>query len=251
MSEQDSLTKESWITYDQSEGVLLQFILSEFLSTHKQLANIEKLYRQLEAQLVSNRLNSDGVQEQLLELYEALTSLTHSALSVESHFPWSADIGSLTKLRRFCFRLSARLSDTVPASANLGVCVSKGFHSVIQAREVIVGLQPGSSSNRGAPNFPGLYQFIDKFLDNMRRASRLILQLLMSFNDDENVILFLLKNQESFEKVYRPKILSKLFSKMYKNGITEAKDFLINSFSGRGFDHLLPQITQQLRALET
>ena len=84
----------------------------------------------------------------------------------------------------------------------------------------------------------------------MQRATRLMLQLIMFFSDEENVIYFLIKHREDLKHIYRSNFFNKIFSKMYLGGISEARDFVIKSYERRGFHNITQQIANTMEEIE-
>lgn len=236
--------------YCQSESLLFQFILSEFLITYQKVNEIEKTYYNMEAFLIKKRLEGN-ISEYLDLILAYIPFLTgaHMGISDEPTFPWTHSKGSLNKLRHYCYLFSQKSTGDQDIE-NMNICISKAFHSALQMREVILSLMRQSKEG-GVPNYISLYQFVDKLLDNMRKASRLILKILMLFKEDENILLFLLKYQSDFDEIYKTQFVLKILNKMYPKGIRYAKDLLIEKYAKRGFSNLLESISNQMSNLET
>lgn len=250
MTIQESLHKVPNLNiYCQSKSLLFQFILSEFLITYRKIIEIEKIYLEMEALLIKKRLSAD-ISEYLDKILDVLPFLTGAQMVVahEQIFPWTHGKGSLNKLRNYCYLFSQNSHNEVDIES-MNVSVSKGFHSALQMREVILSLKR-QAVDKEVPNYISLYQLIDKLLDNMRKVSRLVLKVLISFKKDENILLFLLKYQTDFDDIYKTKFVLKILMKMYPEGIKHAKDLLIEKYAKRGFSNLLESISTQMLYLE-
>ncbi len=234
--------------YCQSNSLLFQFILSEFLNAYQEINEIETLYSQIESELIKNRLLAD-IDSFLFKVLELLPHLTGTQMVItnEQTFPWTHSKGSLNKLRHYSYLFSRKLADN-PEAVSMNVSVSKAFHSALQLREVILSLQHQLFENT-VPNYIALYQLLDKLIDNMRLASRLILKVLIQYKDDENVLHFLLNHQEKFDKVYKTQFVLKILKKMYPEGMKYAKDLIVEKYAKRGFPHLLDSISEQMTRL--
>lgn len=236
--------------YSQSTSLLFQFILSEFIVTFNKIQEIERLYEQMEAQLIRERLRGD-VSSYLGRLLDILPMLTGSQMVIanEQTFPWTYHKGSLNKLRHYCYLLSHRSSDQIDI-LNMNVAVSKAFHSALQIKEVIFSLQKHCEDPHRIPNYVTLYQLLDRVIDNMRRTSRLILRILIQFKEDENVLYFLLKHKTSFDKLYKTQFVARILKKMFPKGALEAAEILREKYTERGFHNLIESITSQVLSLE-
>lgn len=237
--------------YSQSTSLLFQFILSEFVISYKKIQEIEKTYEQMESSLIKLRLQGD-VGIYLNALLDLMPSLTGSQMVIvnEQTFPWTNHKGSLNKLRHYCYLLSHRSSGQSDI-LNMNISVSKAFHSALQIREVIFSLQRQCEDPHRIPNYVSLYQLLDRVIDNMRRASRLILRILIQFKEDENVLYFLLKHKTDFDQLYKTQFVARILKKMFPKGALDANDLLKKKYSDRGFHNLIESITNQVSNLET
>ena len=84
-------------------------------------------------------------------------------------------------------------------------------------------------------------QSTSNFIDNILKA---FLNCLKKFNNDENVVFFLLRKKAVLIKLYGLKITNQLFENFSKKGCLAT--LLITRFKSRGFDHLLPIIKREL-----
>ncbi|MCH9631879.1 MAG: hypothetical protein S4CHLAM6_01970 [Chlamydiae bacterium] len=210
---------------------------------------IENIYSCIESELIKNRLRADieNPLSQTLALIPLLTG-TQMEITNEQTFPWTHDKGCLNKLRYYCFLFGQKNIEN-PDAVKMNICISKAFHSALQLREVILSLQHQISEGK-VPNYVSLYQLLDKLIDNMRLASRLILKVLVQYKDNENLLHFLLKNQKDFDAVYETKFVAKVFKKMYPEGLKYAKDLIVEKYVKRGFGHLIGFISKQMAILE-
>lgn len=227
--------------YCQSKSLLFQFILSEFLTTQKAIHDIEELYLNTEGTLIKKRLHAD-IEESFASILDLIPLLTGTQMVIanEQAFPWTQDKGCLNKLRHYCFLLSQMWHENSDV-ANMNIRVSKAFHSSLQLKEVVLSLKRESLDQQVA-NFIPLYQLLDKLVDNMRMASRLILKIILQFKDNENVIYFLLRHQQEFNRVYKTHFVKKILEKMYPEGIKKAKDIVLEKYVKRGFGNLVEKI---------
>ncbi len=243
--------KESTLqVYTQSKSLLFQFILSEFLISYQKVEEIEKIYERMEALLIKERFGAN-TQPYLAELLNKIPVLTGSQMVVtnEQSLPWTHQKGTLNKLRHYCYLLSHRVSDDTDI-LNLNVAVSKAFHGTLQTREVIFSLQRQLEDLAQIPNYVALYQLLDRMIDNMKRASRLILRILIQFKEDENILLFLIEHKNDFDQLYKTQFLVRILKKMFPKGVEEASKIIQQKYQKRGFVQLSDSLTNQLQHLQ-
>jgi hypothetical protein len=231
--------------FGQSPSLCFQFILSEFIETFKEVQVIEDVYKEMESLLIKRRLLAD-VDHLLRELLESIIKLAGSAVINEEIFSWNTRKGCLSKLRHYCYPFVNQFENKESTVVNLNICVSKAFHSALQAREVILYLHQEDQNAKKMPDYAMLYQLLDRLIDNINRASRLILRVIIRFREDENVVYFLLRNKEELDAIYKTNFVTKLFRKMYPDGVEEAGQLLMKKYSERGFTKLLNTIAGKI-----
>lgn len=248
MSAKIQTEKQEVNLFGQSPSLFFQFILAEFLATYKEVLEVENTYKEMEALLIKRRLLAD-VDHLLEQLLQTITNLTGSEIINEHSPSWGTTKGALSKLRHNCYPFVQQFDSKEKSVVNLNVCVSKAFHSALQAKEVILYLKQENHSVRKMPDFSMLYQLLDRLIDNINRASRLILRIIIHFRDDENVVYFLLRHKDALNDVYKTDFVTKLFRKMYPEGIEEAGQLLMKKYSERGFNNLLNTIATKISDL--
>lgn len=251
MTTQNAASKnESLTVYAQSTSLLFQFILSEFIQAYEGIQQIENLYSKIECLLIQKRL-SVNVEDQLndlLNLFPQLIGADH-ATNNEPIFPWTHQKGSLNKLRYYVYLLSQKHLDEKNIQ-DLNIAVSKAFHSSLQVKEVIFSLKRHCEDGERIPNFVSLYQILDRVMDNMKRASRLVLKVLVSFKEDENVLLYLIEHHQQLDALYQTQFVTKVLQKMFPKGVEKAEQHLKAKYLERGFKNLSESITQKMLQLK-
>jgi hypothetical protein len=247
MTTQNPSIEQGLDIYKQSPGLLFQFILNDFLNTTQESKNIEKIYRKIERSLIKNRLLAE-VSDHLHQLLDFLSVLNSPHMASEKNTLWGKEAGYLSKLHEYCYLFNLQKNFNPRASEDLNSCVSQAYHSCLLSRESILSILQHHSKKEHIesdtiPDYAGLYKLLDDLLDNLQRASRLILQIIISSKDDENVLFFIFKNQERLTNSYPSFSLSRLLNRMFPNGLKEAKTFLISRYSERGFKELLEEIS--------
>jgi len=83
----------------------------------------------------------------------------------------------------------------------------------------------------------------------LKEIRALLLDELITFRDDENVLFFLLRHQAEFDHVYSASMVSKTLETLFAEGLGAASNFLTGRFERRGFYHLIPLISQKIERL--
>lgn len=236
--------------YTQNKSLLFQFILLEFIVSYQKIQEIEKIYERMEALLIKERFAANTF-PYLSSLLDKIPLLAGSQMVVthEQGLPWTHQKGTLNKLRHYCYLFSHQMSEDLDIH-NLNVAVSKAFHGTLQIREVIFSIQRQLEDPMQMPNYVALYQLLDRMIDNMRRASRLILKILIQFKEDEKILLFLVEHKKEFDELYKTQFLARILKKMFPLGIEKAIELVQNKFQKRGFVQLSESLSSQLQHVQ-
>lgn len=197
--------------YHQNEALLLQFLLHESLRAN---------------QVLKKKPNP--------ELFLQLTGNLN-------HYPstWHAPFGHLPKLFHYCSLLSMHFN-TPPSllCAHLGESLERAFVLAKSCQ----ALTDAEEEERG------------KLYSKLKKETRLFLKLLFEkvadFRDNPSVLFFLLKHQEEFDALFREPIIRKTFQAFFPEGMKHAYQFLVEKFSKKGFNHLLPLIEEKLKTFD-
>ncbi|MBJ7449278.1 MAG: hypothetical protein JHC93_02840 [Parachlamydiales bacterium] len=236
--------------YCQSHGLLFQFLLREFLTVFKVVQHIEHLVGEIEGDALLNFEQTQELPLVLTNLYQAITHLTGKAVINEPHFPWSTDRGCLNKLHHYCYLFAHLCPGHKKETAEMNACVRKAFHSAQESRETTICIHQELVAKRPLHgDLTILFSLLDKIIDNISKASRLIIPITLDYRHDENVLYFILNHRESLDSLYQSSFLSNIFEQMYPGGALEVKEFLIRQYSKRGFHHLLTNINQKMAVL--
>lgn len=195
----------------QSKHVLAQFILDEFLIACP-------LIRELRT------LRESFIPEEMVKKINDL------CCGEPSH-QWSNEQGVLCKLKTYA----------EPFDPQLKSSLSKAYHSGLQAKEMIAMNEDQDT----------ILSQIDRLFKHFARVVELIPQLMIQFKTNENVLFFLLKNQEELDKIYEPSFVRELCAEMFDGGLQEMAEFIVKRYRERGFFHLIPTIETQIAKLES
>jgi hypothetical protein len=196
--------------YHQNEALLFQFLLYECMRAQQTL-----------------RKKPDATL--LLQIMGKVESRVES---------WHAPLGHLPKLLHYCSLLATHF-DTPPSP------LCKNLEQTLQ-RAYAVAKECHAALERDVEGLSKLYTLLRK---EMRTFMKLLFEKLHDFCDNAAVLFFLLRHQEQFDALYREPIIKKKFHLFFPEGVKQAQGFLIEKFSKKGFNHLIPYIEQRLQNL--
>lgn len=225
----------SFHPYYRDQGIVLQFILSEFLYALREMHCITQHFKNCPSHSITVH--------SIPELRTCFGNLFGSAGEVFCQLPWNPEIGILHKLKAYSSQFAQNISDeSHPIHA-----IHHYFHKAcLSCKQAIDLLYPpfDIDINNESLFKQNLKQVTEKINRGMRRCARLLAQIIFSFRSNENIIFFLLHHYSHITAFYAPQILCKLISKMHPNGFKGVQEFLLDRYEERGFDHLLTPIKQ-------
>lgn len=230
---QTILPRQNLNGFHLNQGLLFQFILSEFLSGFEELETISLL--------APSVLNGE---------MEGLEAPLHHLFGSSSDFillsPWRNQEGILSKLKKYALCLSQFRVATEQDLKQLCRC----SRQAIQACHVCIqGIQAYGEGCVDEKSETFLYRNLVKLQKQMEKLGQIIIRLAYYFHSDENVIFFVLRHREEFDRVFGQDFTSRFFKKMYKGGASEAERLLSLRYSERGFKNLLPAIQMKISEL--
>ncbi len=168
-----------------------------------------------------------------------LTSLIGSSTMLQNLFLWRSYDGILVKLRNFCSLFQEKVDGTEKEGLTIQHYVEKICADCMQALETL------HQEDRTT-----FLRSIEKADNSLQRLAKVIARQIHLFKEDENVIFFLVKNWEKFDRFYGNRFTAKLANKIYPKGLREMLVFLTARYKERGFDPLLPEIAAKVADLE-
>jgi hypothetical protein len=216
-----------------SDSLLFQFIMSEFLNAYPAVRKVEALHADLEKDESGDPIN--GLLEVLRELVGALPEEA-------AHAPWTRNQGILAYLKHYCACYHAAL----PEAAELRATASQAFHAALSARDLLWQIALPPDEERYSLDLAYFSRLIWRLVAHMDRFSEELQSLLPKYKRDENVLYFLLQQNDSLLKAFPSDFLSSLLKEMFQGGVSDANVYLQDRYHQRGFDHLLPSIADLL-----
>lgn len=207
--------------YHHDPHLLIQFILTEFFGAYE---CVETLMQQQ----VNKRT--------LSKIKPLLTQLIIEKQS-QGIFPWNAPNCHINKLHKYCLHLS---NMDINESIELMRTLTQLLDSSYACLEML-----------NKENIAGIKLQIPKIKMHIELFSKEIEKMLPQFTNNENVVLFLLKHQQTLAKLYGTNSLHNLLTKEFRGWKKEVSKFLEKKFAERGFSTLFPLIQNKLQELNS
>lgn len=211
----------------QSKGLLIQFILSEFIKSNIQVSKIHHF------------------PEDCKKIALSIVKLSGSSKSCSSLFSWNPEDGILWRLKNYCTALQSLEDKCDPLILKMEKEVNGAFLSALHSLDILQQLDSFEETNRVA-----LQKALKKIIDPMKRFSKALALVLQKFKNNENVIFFLLRHQNELDKIYGKQFVFKLINSMHPKGIEETANFVLKQYKNRGFNHFIPAIKKKISELK-
>jgi hypothetical protein len=241
--------------YHQSNSLLFQFILSDLMQAHRIVQETNRLANRWKQSSNAPFAQSVGSKFFLL-LKTSVNKLVGSSQDYMRIFSWSIENGILAKLKNNCgfFTQNSHSDDknalVLQRYANNTWLLCLRCLDIIRAIEHDALLDVLGKAKPLGYYSNVLFQTLEKMTLSMQRFSRILIRLLFTFKEDENVIFFLLRCKEELDSLYGINAVIKLLEQMYPGGLQEVGHFLSKKYASRGFDNLLPVIANKIAELE-
>jgi len=235
-------------SYHHNNGLLFQFILSEFLEAFSEMEQIKTLAEKI-AKEEKKSLHEGTGRQILIVLYGYTAKLAGSTPNFMRLFSWNLDNGLLAKLRNYCvfFSHNANLQDK--ESILLQRNANRIWETCLACLDFMQSLLNQSSKVNVLEQKKVLNLLIEKMMRCMRHFANLLAKIMVNFRDEENVMFFLLRHHQEFDRCYGSQFIAKFFNKMFPKGLIESQQFLSERYTNRGFENLVPLIVMKMAQL--
>lgn len=202
----------------------------------------------LEEASIIEQFSSIGKEEQddtqlfFDQMTDYLVKLAGSEQEYMRIFSWIVDSGVLTKLKNYSDLLSERAEKNDADYIQLHNSAHKSWLDCLHAVDLIRDIE------RGKGEINHLSLAVKKALNSIKKLMPVIKKIIPKYDDDENVLYFILRYSQSFDRYLGKGWTRKLFNQLHPQGILP---FFKERFDSRGFDHLIPHISQRLEELST
>lgn len=202
----------------QTPSILFQFVLSEFLEVDQITSKIQSVIQATSTPAHWKHLLQDLIGSHHLNDFQT----------------WHDGRGRILHLKELCTHLvevqhskNTHLKKLPHATQQLWSIASKCFHS-----------SPAHHKSSWG-----------KMSKSLLAYKNLITQAIEQFHDDENVLLFILKNHIQFDEAFGKSFVSATFQRRFPMGKSGTQEFLINRYHQRGFQKLESLIRKKIQEL--
>lgn len=200
-------------TYFASDSLLFQFVLHEFLRTLGEVYKLECV--------VSDEDTPEAIHGKLTDYLLKLAGTEQEYVRI---FTWIYDAGVLTKLKNSVDLLSQKATVEDSEMRSLHLVVHKAWleclHSIdLYRNQELKALKPQ----------------VLKAMKLIRKIPAALKKVLARYDEDENVIYYLIRHKNQFDHIIGPDFLKDVLNK-------DSISFLIERYRMRGFDKLIPEI---------
>lgn len=155
--------------------------------------------------------------DQNLTPEEIIALLSGQTFKIYTPFNWSQKEGLISKLKRHAILYrSARMEDLH----------AEAFLKTVER----IWVDAYSTSD------------INKIMRGLEMLSRCLKKMLIPYQENENVLFFVIRNKEKLTPLFDRGLFKKMLS-------PQMDDFLYNKYSERGYHHILPLIAQSMHGL--
>lgn len=200
-------------SYHHKDSLLFQFVLHEFLRT---IGEVYKLEATIE--------ESDTAEQVHQKLTNYLLNLAGSEQEYVRIFTWIYDAGVLTKLKNTVDLLSQKSDKDDTEMRALHLLVHKSWLECLLSVDLYRNQE-----------FKTLKPQVMKTIKLIRKLPSALKKVIHRFEDDENVLFFLVRHKADFDTLLGKEFLADIINE-------NAIPYLLEKYRGRGFDKLLPQI---------
>ncbi|CRX38479.1 hypothetical protein [Estrella lausannensis] len=225
--------------YHKEDGLVFQFILSEWLLAEKTsfllLCHIDKLLE---------KPSSKKIYQDMEACLKQLSGIGHDFI----RFISPGDDGILKKLSHFTAILARDILEDHAAERILRRSANQAWGFAIEMESLVQNLQKGPRAST-PENVEQIKRQGEKIALELKKMGRTIPGLFAKFAKDENVLFFLVRHKKDFDKFQGAGFVKRLLIKTYPKGIAEAEEYLIYRYKKRGFDDLIPAIGMFMKDL--
>ncbi len=203
--------------YHQSDTLLFQFILHEFLDVYSVIIEIQ---------------NCDI--EDLKQKIATIAGATRHQMRI---FTWNLEDSPLAKLKNYCAYFSQNTEIPEKQRRTLRRQTNQLWLLGIESLDYLYDhKQPLKKQEKKE-----LLEIIEIFNDMAKKIASLLQKIFMQYSDNENIVYFLLQHNRVFDQLYGPNTTLKTLTKMF-GSIRESEKFLIKEYQKRQFHHLVTMI---------
>jgi hypothetical protein len=231
--QQNTLTRQPFNYLHQSNSLMFQFIISEFINASTQIGLIAEKVPETHRGSMETLQNS-------------LKALSGSLQEYMRFISWNLEEGILSKLKSYAALFAANAEILHSKHLQLEKYANQAWKVSLESLEVLRLIQ---EQRDDLSLYEDLYQRLSHLTAIFKKLGKLLAELILEFSLDENVLFFILRHKEKLDHIYGTGFVKKTFIKMYPDGIAEAEEYIKRQYANRGFNHLLMVISSKFTEL--
>lgn len=218
--------------YDEDPGLLVQFIVAEFIRSRNLITEIQALLQSV--------ADPENRPESLSEIRKLIDRLIATGSNENRFRSFSLrEKGPLTALNEYCDKLSLRAEGK--HTGRLNETTREALKNARSLSELLKSTESNvrAENSASAPDIR-FEKALAKWNRSLNRMTATISSMLSLYKKDENVLLCLLRHRDSLSKIYGNDIFPKKFKWLAPS--RRLQTLLKSRYRKRGFKNLLPLI---------
>jgi hypothetical protein len=215
--------------YHHQPGLLFQFILSDFLAIQREGQTLQSLHTSPASPIERDRY------------FASLSKLVGNTQNTVHLFAWNRDKSLLSKFKTYCGLYAQSIGSNLENKQIylLQRTANQAWLYSIQCLELLHTLKHDDQNQKIGES---LIKINSKLLTSLNRTTKILSPLFEGYQNDENVLLFILRSRKELDEVFGNEFVLGLFAKMHPEGLLGIANLLIERYTKRGFEQLLPLI---------
>lgn len=220
-------------------SILIQFMIEEFIRSYQLHTDIQSAFQE---QLNSPQ-NLNHSSSTLVQLFNQLVGST-SIQNNSTASSWSK--GPLTKFKEYCELFSRNTSHQNNQNITLHLAANHAWLHALYSLELANFCQDNTRHHTSESQiiFLSLKQGLAELKKKINQIYRFLPRYITPYQNNENVVLCLLRRKELLDKIYATDFINKQLK--WSMNISDLKKLLLQRYKDRGFVHLLPMIQELL-----
>ena len=232
----------------QNSGLVFQFVLAEFLRTYHLVHRLEKFANEMN--LLVGAQTAEFSEKACRALLDQLTELAGVATDLAPSLPWGSGGGYLSSFYHYCQVLARKPKGRTKNHSKLFQGIGKSYQASLKCRNALL-LAKDSKNNfdLSSSDKKMITRSLNQLFRAFHRMADQLTHCILEYSQDENVVFFLLRYHEDWDNLFDVPVVASILEKMYPRGLMDVESLLSRRYAKRGFEHILPIISQKAAQL--
>ncbi len=229
--------------YCQSESLLLQFIIEEYIELYPHLTALKGVLKAWNLCLKTREF-SQLKHAAFKQIQYDIQHLAGPLLPPPTPLPWKNRLGSLQKIEQYSYLLSARTKgESQKTYLALYEAANESHTSAIGAKEQLLHSEEHGEQDLNLIFYTNLFSLIGKFIQKDNPLEEALISAVVAAGQDENIFLQLLYHRSKVSSSLQLNFIDKINQKLYPEGAEQAKSFARSRYAWRGFSNIAKCLT--------